>query len=188
MYAPCTINRVQCLLLNQDWAKFIMMLMTPELCSTHQYLHATKSFSDPFHTFSFTMQSDDQNSSLSLIILLIWFLDLVQGTRTSWCKEITNLMGKSRFSDKLPREISSCTPASQIEIQGHNTLECRKGEGGWQKVNRTQCMWNVSWSCRVRGFVLTSFLVTYKAHVCTIQDWLFTWYIAFQMSPISIVL
>ena len=52
---------VQCLLLYQDWAKFIMILMTPEPCSAHQYLHATWStFSDPFHTFSFTMQSHYQ--------------------------------------------------------------------------------------------------------------------------------
>ena len=32
---------VQCLLLYQDSAKFIMILMTPEPCSAHQYLHAT---------------------------------------------------------------------------------------------------------------------------------------------------
>ena len=60
-------HSVQCLLLYQDWAKFIMILMTPEPCSKHQYLHATWStFSDPFHTFSSTMQSHDQNSQLSL--------------------------------------------------------------------------------------------------------------------------
>ena len=45
---------VQCLLLYQDWAKFIMILMILELFSTHQYLHATWStFSDPLYTFSF---------------------------------------------------------------------------------------------------------------------------------------
>ena len=52
---------VQCLLLYQDLAKFIMILMIPEPCSAHTYLHATWStVSDPFHTFSFTMQSHYQ--------------------------------------------------------------------------------------------------------------------------------
>ena len=64
---PYTSFCVQCLLLYQDWAKFVMILMAPEPCSTHQYLHATWStFCDPFHTFSFTMQWHDQNSTLSL--------------------------------------------------------------------------------------------------------------------------
>ena len=59
--------RVQYLLLYHDWAKFITIWKTPEPCSAHQYLHATWStFSDPFHTFSFTMQSYYQNSPLSL--------------------------------------------------------------------------------------------------------------------------
>ena len=31
---------VQCWLLYQDSAKFIMILMTPQTCSAHQYLHA----------------------------------------------------------------------------------------------------------------------------------------------------
>ena len=31
----------ECLLLYQDSVKFIMILMTPEPCSAHQYLHAT---------------------------------------------------------------------------------------------------------------------------------------------------
>ena len=52
---------VQCLLLYQDSVQFIMILMTPEPCSAHQYLHATWStVSDLFHTFSFTMQSHYQ--------------------------------------------------------------------------------------------------------------------------------
>ena len=38
---PYTSFCVQCLLLYKDWAKFIMILMTPEPCSAHQYLHAT---------------------------------------------------------------------------------------------------------------------------------------------------
>ena len=38
---PYTSFCVQCLLLYQDWAKFIMILMSPEPCSVHQYLHAT---------------------------------------------------------------------------------------------------------------------------------------------------
>ena len=56
---------VHCLLLYQDWAKFIIILMIPEPCSTHQncMLH-NQLFSDWFHTVSFTMQSHDQNSSL----------------------------------------------------------------------------------------------------------------------------
>ena len=67
---PYTSFCVQCLLLYQDSAKFIMILMTPEPCSVHQYLHATWStVSDPSHTFSFTMQSHDQNSPLSLTSL-----------------------------------------------------------------------------------------------------------------------
>ena len=52
---------VQCSLLYQDSVKFIMILMAPEPCSAHQYWHATWStVSDPFHTFSFTMQSHYQ--------------------------------------------------------------------------------------------------------------------------------
>ena len=64
---PYTSFCVDCLLLYQDWAKFVMNLMTPEFCSTHQYLDARWStFSDAFHTFSFTMQSRYQNPPLSL--------------------------------------------------------------------------------------------------------------------------
>ena len=43
----------------------------PEPCSTHQYLYARWStFSGRFHTVSFTMQSHDQNSTLSL---RVWY-------------------------------------------------------------------------------------------------------------------
>ena len=42
----------ECLLLYQDSVKFIMILMTPEPCSAHQYLHAPWStVSDPFTPF-----------------------------------------------------------------------------------------------------------------------------------------
>ena len=49
----------------QDWAKFLIILMIPEPCSKlHQYLYARWSiFSDRFPN---TMQSYDQNSTLSL--------------------------------------------------------------------------------------------------------------------------
>ena len=53
-------------------AKFLVNLMSPEHCSTHQHLYARRStFSDGFHNVSFTMQSHDQNSTLSLNLILM---------------------------------------------------------------------------------------------------------------------
>ena len=46
---------------------FVIVLMIPEPCCTHQYVYATWStFSDRFHTVSFRMQSHDYNLTLSL--------------------------------------------------------------------------------------------------------------------------
>ena len=62
-------------------------LMIPEPCSTHQYLYARWStFSDRFHTVSFTMQLHDQNSTLSLSILFFSSPRSFKVTqyRTSW--------------------------------------------------------------------------------------------------------
>ena len=65
---PHTSFCVQCLLLNYHCAKFHIILMTPEPYITHQYFYATWStFSDWFHTASFTIQLHDQNSTLSLL-------------------------------------------------------------------------------------------------------------------------
>ena len=69
---PYTSFCVQCLQLYLDLAKFLIILMIPEPCNTHKFLYARWStFSGPFHTVSFTMQSHDQNSTSSLISLLI---------------------------------------------------------------------------------------------------------------------
>ena len=47
--------------------QILIILMIPEPYSKHQYLYATRSiFSDWFHNVSFTLQSHDQNSTLSL--------------------------------------------------------------------------------------------------------------------------
>ena len=70
---PSTSFCVQCLWLYQDWAKFVIILMIPEPCSTHQYLDDRWSiFSDRFRTVYFIMQSHDQNSTLSLIYPWTW--------------------------------------------------------------------------------------------------------------------
>ena len=112
---------VQCLLLYQDWAKFFIILMIPEPCSTHQYLYARWStLSDRFRIISFTMQLHDQNSTLSLTnitwkvfyltnlyqscIVCLWFLSSILLLLLSavWVSRISSLLMLSHASDNLP--------------------------------------------------------------------------------------
>ena len=88
---PYTSFCVQCLLLYQDGAKFLIILMIPEPCSTHQYLHVYarwSTFSDWFHNVSFTMQSHDQNGSIPLISISYAMLVSVRELTALWKLEI----------------------------------------------------------------------------------------------------
>ena len=67
--SPIYISLCKVLVLYQDWAKFLIILMTPESCSIYRYLHVCATCSNWFHTVSFTMQSHEQNSTLSLWIV-----------------------------------------------------------------------------------------------------------------------
>ena len=93
---------------------------SPEPCSTHQYLHATWStFSDPFHTISFTMQSHDQNSILSLtrhVIIMISLSITTQGSvHGEWPSE--------RWRHGIPRPEPVDVPVHQCDRVGGSTCQ-----------------------------------------------------------------
>ena len=79
-YATCLCSPIYIFLCTvlvtlQRLGQFLIILMIPEPCSTHQYIYFRwPTFSDRFHNVSFTMQSHDQNSTLSLMLTSTTFL------------------------------------------------------------------------------------------------------------------